>query len=241
MEFTGSSAWNRNLLSSDAAPAAAAVSNPLAAPISTLALRTRAATSLLFIEANVTDYQSLVAGVKAGTEVHILDPIADAVTQITQTLLGRTGISSLHIVSHGEAGGLQLGNTELDGQSLDRYATQLGSWSQALTLDADILLYGCNVAQGAQGLDFVQRLGQMTQADIAASNDWTGDREAGGNWTLEVHTGEIAAGLAFQASTLANYHHLLPVDLLSPIDPALVSGSDSTGGSLGTGSVSNDG
>ncbi len=66
MEFTGSSAWNRNLLSPDAAPAAAAVSNPLAAPISTLALRTRAATSLLFIEANVTDYQSLVAGVKAG-------------------------------------------------------------------------------------------------------------------------------------------------------------------------------
>ncbi len=136
---------------------------------------------------------------------------------------------------------MQLGSTELDGQNLDRDATQIGSWSQALTPDADILLYGCNVAQGAQGLDFVQRLGQMTQADIAASNDWTGDREAGGNWTLEVHTGEIAAGLAFQASTLANYHHLLPVDLLSPIDPALVSGSDSTGGSLGTGSVSNDG
>ena len=241
MEFAGSSAWNRNSLSPDAAPAAAAVSNSLAAPISTLALRTRAATSLLFIEANVTDYQSLVAGVKAGTEVHLLDPIADAVTQITQTLVGRTGISSLHIVSHGEAGGLQLGSTELDGQNLDRYATQLGSWSQALTPDADILLYGCNVAQGAQGLNFVQRLGQMTGADITASNDWTGDRAAGGNWTLEVHTGEIAAGLAFQASTLANYHHLLPVDLLSPIDPALVSGSDSTGGSLGTGSVSNDG
>ena len=70
MEFAGSSAWNRNSLSLDAAPTA--VSNPLAAPISTLALRTRAATSLLFIEANVTDYQSLVAGVKAGTEVHVL-------------------------------------------------------------------------------------------------------------------------------------------------------------------------
>ena len=241
MEFTGSSAWNRNSLSPDAAPAVAASSNPLAAPISTLALQTRAATSLLFIEANVTDYQSLVAGVKAGTEVHILDPIADAVTQITQTLVGRTGISSLHIVSHGEAGGLQLGSTELDGQNLDRYATQIGSWSQALTADADILLYGCNVAQGAQGLAFVQRLGQMTGADIAASNDRTGDQAEGGNWTLEVHTGNIAAGLVFQASTLANYHHVLPVDLLSPIDPALISGSDSTGGSLGTGSVSNDG
>ena len=154
---------------------------------------------------------------------------------------GGSGISSLHIVSHGETGGLQLGTTELNEQSLDRYASQLGSWSQALTQGADILLYGCNVAQGQQGLNFVQRLGQITGADIAASTDWTGDRAAGGNWTLEVHTGKIAAGLVFQASTLANYHHLLPVDLLSPIDSSLVSTSDSTGGSLGTSSVSNDG
>ena len=241
MEFAGSSASNRYVLSPDAtAPTLPAVGDLLANPLSTLALRS-AATSLLFIDSNVIDYQSLVAGVTSGTEVHILDPIEDAVTQITQTLLGRTGISSLHIVSHGETGSLQLGSTELDQSSLDRYASQMGSWSQALTEEADILLYGCNIAQGEQGLDFVQRLGQITGADIAASIDLTGDREAGGNWTLEVHTGDIAAGLIFQASTLNNYHHLLPVDLLSPINPALLSTNDSTGGTLGSSSVSNDG
>ena len=241
MEFAGSSASNRYVLSPDAAaPTLPAVGDPLANPIPTL-VRTRAATSLLFIDANVTDYQSLVAGVTSGTEVHVLNPIEDAVTQITQTLLGRTGISSVHIVSHGETGGLQLGTTKLDVSSLDRYTSQLDSWSQSLTEDADILLYGCNVAQGEQGLNFVQRLGQITGADIAASNDQTGDREAGGNWDLEVHTGNIAAGLVFQSSTLANYHHLLPVDLLSAIDPSLLSVSDSTGGTLGISSVSNDG
>ncbi|PSB15514.1 DUF4347 domain-containing protein [Phormidesmis priestleyi ULC007] len=242
MEFAGSSASNRYVLSSDAAVSALpAVGDPLANLLPTLALQTRAATSLLFIDSNVSDYQSLVAGVTSGTEVHVLDPIADAVTQITQTLLGRTGISSIHIISHGETGGLQLGTTELDATSLDRYTSQLGSWSQALTEDADILLYGCNVAQGEQGRNFVQRLGQITGADIAASIDQTGDREAGGNWALEVHTGNIATGLVFQASTLANYDHLLPVDLLSPIDPSLLSTSDSTGGTLGSSSVSNDG
>ena len=241
MEFAGSSASNRYTLSPDAVVSALpAVGNPLANPLSTF-VQTRAATSLLFIDSNIADYQNLVAGVTAGTEIHVLDPIADAVTQITQTLLGRTGISSVHVVSHGKTGGLQLGTTELDAKSLDRYTSQLGSWSQALTKDADILLYGCNVAQGAQGLEFVQRLGQITRADIAASIDQTGDREAGGNWSLEVHTGDIAAGLVFQASTLANYHHLLPVDLLSPIDPSLLSTSDSTGGTLGSRSVSNDG
>ena len=89
MEFAGLSASNRSVLSPDAgASALAAVGNPLANPLPALA-QARAATSLLFIEANVTDYQSLVAGVTAGTEVHILNPIEDAIAQITHTLLGR--------------------------------------------------------------------------------------------------------------------------------------------------------
>ena len=241
MEFAGLSASNRYVLSPDAAASALpAVGDPLANPLPAL-VRTRAATSLLFIDSNIADYQSLVAGVTSGTEVHVLDPIEDAVTQITQTLLGRTGISSVHIVSHGQAGGLRLGTTELNASSLDRDASQISSWSQALTEDADILLYGCEIAQGDLGFNFVQRLGQITGADIAASTDRTGDRDAGGNWNLEVHTGDIAAGLVFQSSTLANYHHLLPVDLLSPIVPSLLSTSDSTGGTLGISSVSDDG
>ena len=46
------------------------------------------ASSLLFLAPGLSDYQSLLTGVTAGTEIHRLNSSQDAVTQITQTLLG---------------------------------------------------------------------------------------------------------------------------------------------------------
>ena len=165
----------------------------------------RASQSLLFIDGGVQDYSHLVAGVAPGTEVHVLDPVQDAVTQITQALLGREGITSLHIVSHGESGGLDFGSSRLNLSDLPGYAAQLQSWGQALTADADILLYGCDVASGELGKAFVQILGQVTGADVAASDDLTGSSALGGDWTLEYQTGEIEAFQPFDSWAQAAY------------------------------------
>jgi hypothetical protein len=141
--------------------------------------------------------------------VHVLNPAEDAISQISKTLLGREGIESLHIVSHGEAGELQLGQDWLTLYNLQAYREQLQSWQGALTQDADILLYGCNVGEGELGQAFVTILSQLTGADIAASDDLTGNAALGGNWTLEVNTGEIAADLAIRSSTQATYSAVL--------------------------------
>jgi hypothetical protein len=194
--------------------------------------------AVAFIDTRVDDYQSLTAGVKAGTEVHVLDPLQDAVAQITQTLMGRSGIASLHILSHGTSGSLTLGSTLLNLDTLSRNVDRLKSWSAALTENADILLYGCDVAEGDRGLNFIQQFSHLTGADVAASQDRTGATDFGGNWTLEVNTGEISASLIFEATTLERYHHVLPVDLLSS---ASVFGSNTAGGSIGTSSTSSDG
>lgn len=158
--------------------------------------------SLLFIEQTVDNYQSLLAGVAPGTEVHVLDGTQDAIAQITNVLTGRSDIASLHIVSHGNPGELELGNSRLSLQTLPTYASQLQSWAKALAPDADILLYGCNVAQGAIGQAFVQILSQLTQADIAASTDITGQA---GNWALEYYQGSIEAKNPFSPETLSNF------------------------------------
>ena len=160
------------------------------------------ASAIAFIDANVSDYQTLLAGVTPGTEVHVLDSSQDAVTQITNTLLGRSNISSLHIVSHGEAGGLDFGTGKLNLSDLPEYAAQLQSWSNALTADADILLYGCNVAEGELGKAFTNILSQLTGADVAASNNLTGKN---GDWNLEVTTGKIESSLVFSSSVTAAY------------------------------------
>ncbi|MBD2036350.1 DUF4347 domain-containing protein [Leptolyngbya sp. FACHB-321] len=167
--------------------------------------------SLLFVDGGVADYQTLVAGASSGTEVHILDSSQDAVTQITNTLLGRNGISSLHIVSHGEAGGLDFGTGKLNLSDLPEYAAQLQSWGKALTDDADILLYGCNVAQGELGKAFTSILSQLTGADVAASDGLTGNVILGGNWDLEVHIGSIESALVFSADSIRSYQMVLPI------------------------------
>jgi hypothetical protein len=186
--------------------------------------RISAASSIVFIDSRVSDYQTLVSGVQAGTEVHILDSSQDAIAQITQTLIGRSNISSLHILSHGSAGGVQLGADWLGMNTLDRYAPQLQSWARALTDDADILLYGCDVAAGEQGQAFVQSLSQLTGADIAASNDQTGNATLGGDWDLEVSQGTINTPLGFDQLVLAAYEHILPVNLPGYTESVYVSG-----------------
>jgi Domain of unknown function (DUF4347)/FG-GAP-like repeat len=205
--------------------------NPLASESVSLSgeLLYQPSRSLLFIDAAIEDSQWFAQGVAASTEVHWLQPGSDAIAQITQTLLGRTGIASLQIIAHGQAGGIQLGNSWLNGQTLANAGAAIQSWGIALTPSADILLYGCNVAQGAVGQAFVQQLAQITGADVAASDDLTGQ---GGDWTLEVQTGEIESRLEIAAPVLQRYHHQLAAPILNnsgtPILPAIASGTAAT-------------
>lgn len=166
--------------------------------------------SLLFVDQTVAS-SSLLAAAVPGTEVHILDSTQDAIAQITATLADRSGISSLHILSHGAMGSLQVGYNGLTLDTLATYSQSLQSWATALTEDADILLYGCNVAEGELGQAFVQSLSQLTQADVAASTDLTGKH---GNWTLEFQQGSIEATLPFQVDALNAYDHTLSGSIL---------------------------
>ncbi|MBL1178773.1 DUF4347 domain-containing protein, partial [Pantanalinema sp. GBBB05] len=169
----------------------------------------RPASSLVFIDSAVADGQFLATNVTAGSEVHFLDPTQDAIAQITNTLLGREGIASIHIVSHGEAGGLDFGSGQLNLSDLPEFTSQIQSWKTALTDDGDILLYGCDVAKGELGQAFVQILSQLTGADVAASNDLTGSEALDGNWNLEFNTGKIESSEAFQFQSKFAYNHTL--------------------------------
>ncbi|MHC5767311.1 MAG: Calx-beta domain-containing protein [Nostoc sp.] len=168
-------------------------------------------TNLVFIDPKVIDYQSLVAGITLGSEVVILDANRDGLAQITEFLAKRetNSVQSIHIVSHGSLGSLQLGSINFNFSNLDSYKNQLQKWASALTEKADILLYGCDVASG-EGIKFVQQISQITGADVAASTDKTGSAALGGDWNLEVKTGKIEASLAFQPEVIQTYQSILP-------------------------------
>ncbi|NJL69957.1 MAG: DUF4347 domain-containing protein [Microcoleus sp. SM1_3_4] len=130
---------------------------------------------ITFIDPAVDDYLYLAASVRPGIEVIILDSSTDGVLQISEALanLGdRTKITSLHIISHGSEASLQLGATQLNAKTLwHKYADAIESWRKALSDRAEILLYGCNVATGQIGQDFVEWLSLLTGATVAASTN----------------------------------------------------------------------
>ena len=68
---------------------------------------------------------------------------------------------------------------------------QLASWADALTEDADLLFYGCDLAGNAEGEQFIESISAITGADVAASDDVTGHESQAGDWELEVSTGTI--------------------------------------------------
>ncbi|RUS98504.1 hypothetical protein DSM106972_081330 [Dulcicalothrix desertica PCC 7102] len=180
-------------------------------PISPLELSsyTASSSSLLFIDASVSNYESLLVGLLPLTEVHVLNAAQDAIAQITDVLSGRQGISSLQIISHGNVGSLDFASGSLNTNNIRSYTSELQTWGKALTADADILLYGCNVATGEAGANFVQYLSLLTGADIAASNDLTGSSSKGGNWVLEATTGLIEPSSVLEAQAMAAYESIL--------------------------------
>lgn len=170
---------------------------------------------LIVIDANVEDYQFLAAGVVDPATVVILERDRDGVEQLTQAIHQHTDLDQLHIVAHGAPGCLYLGNSELSLSTLEKYDLYLMSWFLSRQSNPpSISLYGCNVAAGDAGAEFLQHLHNLTEATIAASTTQIGAAEKGGNWELDVIITALAphrptTSQPFHAVTLAAYPHTL--------------------------------
>ncbi len=182
---------------------------------------------LVIVDPNTPDFQKIVDDILAQRadgrviEVLVLDPAQDGIAQVSAALAGRTGLDALHIVSHGDAGTIRLGETTLDFDSLLKSAKSIKGWGSALSGDADILIYGCDVASNADGRAFVDALARLTGADVAASEDLTGDAAQGGDWTLEYSTGAIEASALVTLATRAEWHHVLAPGVTVTATPGL--------------------
>ncbi|WP_185878872.1 cadherin-like domain-containing protein [Variovorax sp. MHTC-1] len=143
------------------------------------------------VDQNIENWQQLAAAVPPGAELIVLDSGSSGVQQLADALQGRSGITALHILSHGSTGEITLGNEQVNLAGLDRSADAWRTIGASLSADADILLYGCDVA--ADGALFSQALGSLTGADVASSTDATGSAARGADWMLESATGHIEA------------------------------------------------
>ncbi len=128
-----------------------------------------------------------------GVTVVVLDAERDGLEQLSEIARAYQGVGALHVVSHGARGSLTLGKSRVTTETLRARAGLLAGLRDSLGEDGDLLLYGCEVAEGEVGIEFVSTLAELGGVDVAASTDLTGAALRGGDWDLEFATGEIEA------------------------------------------------
>ena len=100
---------------------------------------------LILIDAGVENREQLLEEVllnrpDSAFEIRVIDGDQDGVTQISELLANSEGkYEAIHIISHGDEGEVNLGNSRLTSENLGQYAGDLAGWADALTEDADIL------------------------------------------------------------------------------------------------------
>ena len=198
----------RILHSADAAPlllAGAGDAGQLQQPVqltTSATTNTHARSELVFVDAQLPDSASLLADLQAQrsagrmVDIVMIGADQDGLALIGATLAGRHDVAAVHVLTHGSDGALQLGSTTLDAQTVMQRAGELAAWSRAFTADADLLLYGCELARTESGQRLVADIAALTGADVAASTDTTGAARLGGDWALEFNRGVIDTALA---------------------------------------------
>jgi len=171
---------------------------------------------VVFVDPTVPNYQDLLSGMNPNIEVIMLDGGQDGIEQMANALSGRSGIDAIHVISHGGAGELQLGTGVLNADSMStQYADDLAVIQQSLSEQADILVYGCDFAQGEAGQAAVDMLADLTGADVQASSDLTGSISLGGDWEFEVSTGTIETSLAIGYGAQMNWAGVLGTETVT--------------------------
>ena len=158
--------------------------------------------SVVFVDARVKDADSLLKGVAPGAQVVKLDASKDGLQQIADYLDQHSGVSSVQIIAHGNAGDLWLGNSYLSADNVAQRSALLAEIGKDMNVGGDILIYGCYTAEGDRGLSFVDSLAQFTGRDVAASNNRTG---VGGDWDLEIATGKIESANVLSTLSMSEY------------------------------------
>ncbi|MBM7069751.1 DUF4347 domain-containing protein, partial [Actibacterium sp. 188UL27-1] len=184
------------------------------------------AAQLVFIDQRLEGADVILAEVDTSQyDVVWLDPAKDGLSQIGAALEQADPVSSLHIITHADDGAVRLGNTLVDGTTFDDLQAKFEAWSDHLTQSADILFYGCDLAESDVGKSLMFDLSEATGAEIAASTDLTGAEGLGGDWDLEFSTGQIEAMTVVDADDMIAFGGVLaaePQSTIQNIDDPLI-------------------
>ena len=164
----------------------------------------RAPQEVVFIDSNVPDLQDLLDGLQPGEQAFVIDPSSDGIQQIADILAtdNLTNLSSIAIVSHGESGALELGSSFITDGNLSDHSHALAEIGASLAPGGVIQLYGCDVALGAGGQQFINDFSALTGgAAVEAATHIVGSAALGGSWTLDASSSNATTGTSVVLGT----------------------------------------
>ena len=125
---------------------------------------------IVFIDSQLSNCDFLVQKVAFQARAIVINSHADGIKAITYEL-ERSNCQEIHIITYGFPGCLYLGSSELSINTFIQYTKELKNWfkgDRSSFAPPRIFLYGCNVAAGDVGEEFISRLSQITTAEITA-------------------------------------------------------------------------
>jgi hypothetical protein len=152
--------------------------------------------SIVIVDPGIPSVDILVSHLTPDSKVFHLDELKNPLVSILSILKANAPIRTLHLFSEGRPGSLVFSSAAVNERTLENNMELLGDWRSYFTEGGDIMLYGCEVARGETGIDFVRNLAIYTGIDIAASDNHTGSWRKGGDWLLEIHSGRIESQIA---------------------------------------------
>ncbi len=186
---------------------------------------------VVFIDAGVPDIQDLLDGLAPGTQAFVIDPSSDGLQQIANILAANnlTGLTSISIVSHGESGEIELGSSLISTANLANSANALAAIGASLGSGGAIQLFGCDVALGSTGQQFINDFSALAGGvQVEAATHDIGLTASGENWALDASAGPAPAApnVPFTAEAQAKFQGQLAGPLTAQLFFRINNGND---------------
>jgi hypothetical protein len=114
--------------------------------------------AIAFIDRNVDDLGTLLAGISPHVEPILLSDDEPAPQQMMRAVRGRAKLDAIHVIAHGRPGEVSFVAGALSLDTTEEHAAELAKVGRILRGGA-IYLWTCETARGRRGAAFVEALG----------------------------------------------------------------------------------
>ena len=165
---------------------------------------------IAFIDPAITDFDTLLSGLRPDVEAIVLSQAEPAIAQMARALEGRTKLDAIHVIAHGQPGEVSFAAGALSVETIEGETAGLGSFGAALGAEGALSIWACETGAGERGAAFTDALAEETGARVATASGLVGAAARGGTWALDRGVGAsrsplTAEGMAAYAGVMATF------------------------------------